>query len=836
VGDIRDLRTQLNRAGYHTEEFQVETVARHLVEEATLAKQTRLFDHAALVVDTIGCIYKLASLQSDTESPIRVPLDVITTRRTVRRADQCYFGPAYPLGQLVASLYGPLKMDEFLASPEDLNLQGDIEAVQRFLRRIGVVGEPRNVPISYAFQIPGFADYILSRLDYPNTVFGNRMQSADEANRRLNVTFGGLFLPDRFQELLQKGDPEAILAYVLTVGRDHLNAANRGLATFQATQGSERTPRLYPFVNVPDPVFYLLRTQPWVPCDDGKRRTPEQIILSRTGRQVLGGIFFNHVLNGNHSSLASFSGAATVETVLRQLGAVYSLDSLRPDDLYRLLLELPVRDPDGRHSPGIYRALVESAGVDTDSALRAAFVRDGKMWGTMHDAGAYYPVVQLRYAPRFALPSPVRGRIPLVGIDPRRSAREIERIFGITQLDRDDFKIVVDPSSTERQPWSADANARLGKAIKYIYAYRLSRTEDETGRERTALRSAELIVCRRVAVSVSVLENQPEIVLLERDLDGLVLKDHKQLFLVSSADYMPDDPVLWRAIGDLLADLIDVAGAASDFAQILSCVGPAQMFRLLDLMTDGQAAKLINRATDRLEMDVDELGEIKIPAPSTVTQETEVVPDPAQAQTEASPSLINTSGAENSHAFEAIEPPEPRNTGRRSLVVTRRVESAGRLTHVHRVDEDHSLRVAMLFESLENRYPVRVEHVHGYESLGCDVLSFDDLESTKRLEQTGETDLASVARFVEVKGRSDRGGSIELTQNQRNAAEKFGARYYVYRVYQDPASPERNQMAILCDPVNGGAEVISHRFSYDFRRGSGAEWFELKEKPIADGV
>ena len=288
MGDIRDLRTRLNRAGYHTEEFQVESVARHLVEEATLAKQTKLFDHAALVVDTIGCIYKLASLQTDTESPIRVPLDVITTRRTVRRADQCYFGPAYPSGQLVASLYGPLRIDEFLASPEDLNLQGDIEMVQRFLRRIGVVGEPRNVPISYPFQIPGFAEYILSRLDYPNTVFGTRMESADEANRRLNVTFGGLSLPDRFQELLQKSDPEAILAYALTVGRDHLHAANRGLATFQATQGSERTPRLYPFVNVPDPVFYMLRTQLWVPCDDGKRRTPEQIILSRTGRQVLG--------------------------------------------------------------------------------------------------------------------------------------------------------------------------------------------------------------------------------------------------------------------------------------------------------------------------------------------------------------------------------------------------------------------------------------------------------------------------------------------------------------------------------------------------------------------
>jgi Domain of unknown function (DUF3883) len=187
----------------------------------------------------------------------------------------------------------------------------------------------------------------------------------------------------------------------------------------------------------------------------------------------------------------------------------------------------------------------------------------------------------------------------------------------------------------------------------------------------------------------------------------------------------------------------------------------------------------------------------------------------------------NGSEQEASRAFKPTEPPDRRSAGRRSIVVTRKVASNMRITPAHRVDEGLSLGVAISFES-QDRYPVRVEHVHGYESLGCDIVSLFTQESAERLERTGELDITAVARFIEVKGRSDRSGSVELTQNQRDAGEKFSKRYYVYRVFQDPALPEHIQLAILCDPVNGGAEVVSRRFTYDFRRGSGAEWFELK--------
>jgi hypothetical protein len=307
------------------------------------------------------------------------------------------------------------------------------------------------------------------------------------------------------------------------------------------------------------------------------------------------------------------------------------------------------------------------------------------------------------------------------------------------------------------------------------------------------------------------------------------------LLLVSLARSMPDDPVIWQAVGDLLAELIDVPGAASDFAQFLCCSGSAQMYGLLNMKTDGQADGLIEDVKRRWEFDEEEPETITVPRPSPPTPP-ELVPTSNQkeidARTQSEFPADRADVDENTpFAFEAVEPSERRISDRRPLVVTRQVELNSKIRNAVRADEGQSLHLAMLFETHENRYPVRVEHVRGYKSPGCDVVSFFDQGEAERFKQARQLEPARVARFIELKACSTRGGRVELTQNERAAAERHGSRYYVYRVFQDPASPERNQLAILCDPVNRGAEAIS-RYSYDFdNKDSGTELFNLIRLP-----
>jgi hypothetical protein len=141
------------------------------------------------------------------------------------------------------------------------------------------------------------------------------------------------------------------------------------------------------------------------------------------------------------------------------------------------------------------------------------------------------------------------------------------------------------------------------------------------------------------------------------------------------------------------------------------------------------------------------------------------------------------------------------------------------------VDEATTLE---LFEREHQRYPLPVEHIRGSDSLGCDVISFNEEAPYLRTLQTRELEPEDVARYIEVKGRSDRTSSVELSSNQRTAAEIAEDRFFLYRVYRDRSHPAAFEVAVLGNPVDSPAEEI--RFSYNLAGNSGAEWYALRRE------
>ena len=297
------------------------------------------------------------------------------------------------------------------------------------------------------------------------------------------------------------------------------------------------------------------------------------------------------------------------------------------------------------------------------------------------------------------MPSPVRARIPLVAIDSHRP-REIERLFGVRQVGHDDYAIEID-DATLFHSWSTEADNRLRRVIPYLYAYRLSRIADETGRESSLLNAVHLSICQKVQTSVSVLGGATETDVIEHDLGGLAIRRSRQLFLVSSSTSMSDDIVLWRAVGELLADLIDVAGAGADFGQLLACGGSAQMKRLLDLMTDGRGEELVTEARSRLHLQFDEPSIFCIPPPvpatdrqTIETQTTNEANDGSPVDQSANQSLIplDVRATHHSTTFAPIEPPERGQPGRRRIVVVKKVEFDQPSTRVTRVPQIYRSR------------------------------------------------------------------------------------------------------------------------------------------------
>ena len=516
------------------------------------------------------------------------------------------------------------------------------------------------------------------------------------------------------------------------------------------------------------------------------------------------------------------------DPVLLRLGAISSLEALRPAEMYRLLADLPNRDPKGANAPSIYRSLLEHAAPNTDTPERQAFLSNGKLWGHLNDQADYYSVAQLRYSSRGSLPVPVRKLITLVDIDARRKTSEVERIFGVQQLKPSDVVLSVDKAAIETCSWSCFVSERLAQALPYLFACRLARTADVDGREMRRLGSASICVCAHFRASVTVEGIAREDVVFNAELDGIVV-DQKTVFLISLRPEMPRlSQSFWRAVGDLLAELVDAAVGA-DFASILACEAPDDMRDLLQQISDGRADELLVQATARLAMDPSN-------APTNEVLPLPLPPVPAPAPTSpVAPVEPNEENKESSKTpdegtFQQTKAPASRSS-EKIRFSTGHPASRGGKRVVQVTDEKETIMIATRYEEQEGRFIIAVNHIHGYAGPRCDLLSVPSVAIRDLAFETHSILLENVERFIEVKGRNQRTGAVELSENELLGAEKFGLRYFIYRVFCDPSDSSR-ELAILPDPIKSPTRQISRVARFKFDDASGAAWFSLVPHPI----
>jgi len=834
---VRALRNLFTNLDYSVEAFELENVAKHLADEATEKGEAFPGNALSLHRDVLRFIYKLAQQQGDLVSSIRISLNVITTLGSLRRATDCYLGPEYPRGRLVFDLYNQLKEDEFAASPSVLGLEGDINSIEAFLLRIGVARSPRIRRISdneiNETHRSEFINSVIDKLDFPNKHFRPEISSVKEFREEYwGFAIRELSIPDRFLEILERTDPLFVIKYLATEGVFIFHELELG-SVFYAKTGNERKAWPYPSVPVPNFTLYLLKNSSWVPCEGGQKRRPNQIILSRTGARALRGTFFNYDIDLSHPSSKEIGGRSGVESVLLRLGATASLESLKPDDLYSMLLTLPKSDPTGEVAPSIYRTLIEQGGIDTESYLKDKFFRDGYMWGKKGNNAEYFSIKELRYLSQPGIPKGLLKEIPLVDIHPRRGASEIMRIFNVPQLKREDVSMQLDNEVTQYQPWSGEATRHVKRAIPFLYAFRFSKNVDDTGKERRLFSKTDFNVCSRLGAKIALFGGKETAVLIDEDTEGLLIDT--RMFLVShNTEFSIGDQVFLHAIGDLFTDLLGI-DISSDFAGFLACDTEQQMIKLLEKKVGvAEAKEYLAKARKALEKGEEEidLGTLTVPPPR-IGEEPEIGEAGYPLTKKASGEEHPTNTLPENAGFQPVEPPIRVKGQKRKLVVTGKIgnpRSPGRRTVM--VDEALSLKVSELFEQSANppRHTIRVEHIRGFESLGCDIISVFSEEIKKCVEGGQELKLGEVLRFIEVKGRSNRTGLIELSENQHSAAEKFKDRYYLYRVFRDPGNPFHFELAILQNPSDSQAKKIIRTTQFDLSSGSGAEWFQVTEE------
>jgi Domain of unknown function (DUF3883) len=97
------------------------------------------------------------------------------------------------------------------------------------------------------------------------------------------------------------------------------------------------------------------------------------------------------------------------------------------------------------------------------------------------------------------------------------------------------------------------------------------------------------------------------------------------------------------------------------------------------------------------------------------------------------------------------------------------------------------------------RFPIRVANVTGWRAPGVDVLSFAS-EQDRRHFLAGDRRESLVERFIEVKGRSTEGATVDLRGNELAAAQRHREKYFLYRIFD--RGDESYGLAILRNPLS----------------------------------
>jgi hypothetical protein len=817
---LRVLVDRLDSAGYTVREFNAAGVTRHLVHALQALPSDSGITPADATRDVLRTLMPLVEAEPD-GGDISVAVPVITESGRIVPARDCYLGPSYSRGVVLKGMYGPLGKDEFVAPPQELGLAADVVRAEAFLVRLGAADRPRRVKVESSYQTgdgEGYQRFVLESLGYPYQAEDVAIASAEQALEEVHLQFQNLTMPDRWPDVLERGSPDAVLAYLAADGEHHLSIGGLPGAVLGIRKHHQRNARYRYDVRFPSPALFLLRSRRWIPSSDGIRRRPAEVAVSASVRRHLAGFLGEPVFATDGPFLRPLAARDLVRDVLSRLGAFRSFADLDVHSRFDLLRSLPHNDPNGRHAPSIYGALLEEHAATTESEIVQGFAADGVMWGRRGEVEEYFPVRSLRYATEAAIPGPVKRQVPLVAISPRKNAADVEALFGVRKLSREDYRIAVDETLTVDKPWSEEAERWFRAFVPVLYGYRLSVRADDS-RERRRFSDVRVRVCESLACTVQVGVDVASD-LMSEPYTAMAVQD--TLFVVSPQPNFAPDPLFCDALSEALADHLGVPGEASSLAGFLLCPSPAVAVSLLDRRTAGRGRALYERAIAQLEWG-EEVPE-PIPLPEPTPEPTEEQRGQLDEPSEGAGGPTNEETPQERQGGGDFVSGEAPTRQHRNRVAWRQHTPADRKNAPRTIaQESVTLQVAEEFELQAGRFPLRVHNVVGARGFGCDLISFESEQDREDAKNAGAVDPTRIARFIEVKGRSSRLGAVELTENEQKAAHERGDRFFLYRVFISGAGTV--ELAILGAPATSEAFRMVTRYEYLLVVSQRTEWF-----------
>lgn len=794
TGDSRELQHKLS--GFGLLEYSLATVVQALVAGASRAQAAgqpngMFYPDLLLTIFALFDSYKEPSKRP--EYPVReARLRLPRQDGGETEADQLYLGSGYGTqGEIVQSLYGGWAREKLVDNSRLPHMTDDATAQRDFLLWVGVAAWPRTIKLSW--PEPGYLHHALASITYP-AMFGEQRVSAPEsATRAFCTDVRGV---DGLNGILEGAEPAAIVAWLarddrsLSWGRE--DSAHATLQAFPNGVYNARTFR----GALPSYIRWKVETTSWLQGAEGQKCQPKECVI---GERTAEGLFPRPVLPDQGTLNRYGLQYSEVFEGWRRAGVIPSLAYLKLDEVYSILLNLPQRSPDGKLARTLYEWLLESA----DTAFgghgpnRSAFLARGMMWARHGSQSAYYPTAELRYVDAEGLPAELLQRLKVVDLPKHASVEKVTRLFGVKAVDRDAMKqrVIV----RELAAGSREANATFQAAKPYLHKLRVSQNARFT--QELAFRELRLEVCSMLRAELSY---EGQIGEVSIPVWGWMIVDSTLLVRADPARPISiSESILAEVLGEALASVFRVADGGQ-FARVLSCpeTDRLELLRLLGCESVPEDIAALKTTYDASRPNTDAKARFPVAPPDKRDGDgpsKPLTPEAGEPTPSATPDEPGQQVPPQVVSQQHTQAPPPTHV---KLRITGGTPGGG-WSSGHRVtDADFCEKKAVEFEEADTppRFPLRVSHTQGYDGPECDILSFaSEFDRTAFVNQEVR-DLGLVIRFIEVKGRSDRAAIIELKGNEYDAAEKYGPRYCLYRLYEHTSG--EYHLAILADPLS----------------------------------
>lgn len=721
--------------GFGVEEYSFEALLRPLAEQAEKAVE-RKPDEEGLIRRQL--LTTLAGLHVTSARPVRVSSEAVIKAKdqtgTWRPIRQLHLGVGYGNhGEIVQALYAT-RLDLLLA-PAAEQLDGDppVNAADLFAW-LGAHRWPAPQPLDHD---PLFSAAVRSEL--PNEIdvhYGDRRErvKVDQVSRSIEgQTVLGL------DGILSAADPYAIAAWVL--GDPRFEPGKPATTKLKVKGGGQQAWRTYDGP-LPDYLPWRIRTTAWLPVRRPtssarpSRERPDRCLANPVGLDAL----FSRPLRPSSSPYGL--DAQRWAWALTRAGVPFGVEELGEARIYALLDSLEQRTAEPEAVRALLTQVLAVEGFDPAAGgeVGERFRQHGRLWGVLGGVGGWRSVSELVYVPFDAPPSALASRRALLDLPPRRNGANVRQRFGVRSLSEGELGREV----TDITPLSGETTSILTAAFDdsraFVAALRRHEAPQADGLQR--LGRLRLLPAQRVHYALTLDGDQyaDELGAWAHLLDG------DDLYVCVPNVAWPWSDLIQQAadaVGAGLAELFRVS-TGDAFARLFASAPPARRLQL---------SRTTGWDTDELDRQLALAGAPQSPEDLTdwaaVAQVSATPPerassgDPGLTMEGSAPARLNPNAVtvEPVHHTPALPPAVVRLEVRRTPALSS--DGAGGGDPSKSQDAEYW---AKLFEQQQGRWTRPVPHIVGYESPGCDVLSFATKADVAAFEADPRNDF--VARFI----------------------------------------------------------------------------------------